>query len=97
MTKGSVTLGDVAARTTHINIACSRCERRGHYRLSKLVATLGEDFPVTSLAGQISDCPKQDAPTWEKCDVFYPGLRAIMDGGKPSDTPKPEHGDDDDD
>ena len=97
MANGSITLGEVAARASHIEVACSRCERRGHYRLSKLVASLGEDFPMTDLGGKVSDCAKWNAPVSERCDVYFPGLRDIMDDGKTSDKPKPEHGADDED
>jgi hypothetical protein len=57
---GTVTLGEVAARASHIEVACTRCERRGRYRLSRLIATLGEDFPMTDLGAQIADCPKRN-------------------------------------
>jgi hypothetical protein len=80
MANGSITLGAVAARASHIDLACSRCDRRGRYRLSKLVASLGEDFPMTNLGAQIADCPKKNRPVWERCDFYYPGLRTIMSG-----------------
>lgn len=96
MTKGSVTLADVAARTTHIEVACTRCERRGRYRLIKLIATYGEDFRMTDLGMQLADCPKRKASVGERCDVYYPGLRLIMsDGDRPSRAPAQDQGDDD--
>lgn len=78
MANGSVTLGEVAARVTRIDIACSRCDRRGRYNLSGLVASLGDDFPMTDLHMHIADCPRRNGPAWERCDVYYPGLGAIM-------------------
>jgi hypothetical protein len=97
MTKGSVTLGEVAARATHIDVACTRCERRGHYRLARLIPTYGEDFRITDLAAQLADCPNRKASVGERCDVYYPGLRLIMsDGDEPSRPPAHDHGDDDD-
>ncbi|MGF6996832.1 hypothetical protein P3T25_005207 [Paraburkholderia sp. GAS32] len=83
MKKGCVTLGQVAARASHLDVACTRCERRGRYSLSKLVASHGEDFPLPDLAARISDCPKKDASVWERCDVYYPGLRTMKEGGEP--------------
>ncbi|SAK63744.1 hypothetical protein AWB80_02913 [Caballeronia pedi] len=79
MTKGSVTLGEVAARSTHIEMACSRCDRRGRYRLVKLVASLGDDFPMTDLGAAIANCPRRHATVTERCDVYFPGLIKIMD------------------
>lgn len=49
MTNGSMDLGDVAARASHIDVACSRCDRKGRYQLARLVHTLGADFPMTDL------------------------------------------------
>jgi hypothetical protein len=83
MGNGSITLGAVSARASHIDVACSRCERRGRYNLSKLVASLGEEFPLTDLGSRISDCAKKNAPAWERCDIYYPGLIAIMAADNP--------------
>ena len=32
------TLDEIAARTSMLSVACSRCERRGRYRLDALIA-----------------------------------------------------------
>ncbi|CAB3758692.1 hypothetical protein LMG29542_03406 [Paraburkholderia humisilvae] len=97
MAKGSVTLGEVATRASHIEVACTRCERRGRYRLARLVASYGEDFPMTDLGAEIADCPKRHAAITERCDVYFPGLRKIMDpNGETPRSPAQDHGDDDD-
>jgi hypothetical protein len=94
MTKGSVTLGEVAARVSHIEVACSRCERRGRYRLTKLVVSFGEDFPMTDLGAELADCPRRYAAVTERCDMYYPGLRNIMGGDESSGPPRPDIGND---
>lgn len=79
MTHGSVALGDVAAKATHIDIACSRCERRGRYHLARLVERLGPDFPMTDLGAELADCPNRAAPSHgQRCDVYFPDLVAIL-------------------
>lgn len=77
---GSVALGDVAERAAQLEIACSRCDRRGRMNLQKLVATYGAAFPMTGLGAAIAaDCPRRnEAAQGHRCDVFYPGLPAIM-------------------
>ncbi|MEX3635938.1 hypothetical protein [Paraburkholderia sp. BR14320] len=88
MNKGSVTLGQVAARATHLEVACTRCERRGRYRLTKLVATLGEDFPMTDLGSEITDCPRRNETSANvRCDVYFPDLPKIMHGDQPARPP----------
>jgi hypothetical protein len=75
MMNGSITLADLAARASHLEVACSRCERRGRYQLARLVATLGADFRMTDLAS----CPRRTAAVHERCDVYFPGLISILD------------------
>lgn len=81
MANGSVALGDVAARASHIEVACSRCDRRGRYLLARLVQTYGPDFPMTNLGGELANCPRRSATAHhERCDVFFPGLGKLMAG-----------------
>ncbi|SAL20950.1 hypothetical protein AWB70_01080 [Caballeronia cordobensis] len=76
---GAVLLGEVAERASHIEIACSRCDRKGRYRVAKLVARLGEDFPMTDLGAELADCPRRSmAAHHERCDVYFPTLVQIM-------------------
>ncbi|MET3234325.1 UNVERIFIED_ORG: hypothetical protein ABIC54_006546 [Burkholderia sp. 1263] len=78
---GAVTLGEVAAKATHIDIACSRCDRRGRYALVRLVATHGPDFAMTDLGNELANCPRRNASSHgERCDVYFPGLPKIMNG-----------------
>ena len=81
MTNGSINLGDVAARASHIDVASSRCERRGRYQLARLVHTLGADFPMTDLGAELANCPhRADAAQNKRCDVYFPGLRKLLYG-----------------
>ncbi|BBP99064.1 hypothetical protein BSFA1_41930 [Burkholderia sp. SFA1] len=78
---GSVLLGELAARASHIDIACSRCDRKGRYRVAKLVARLGEDVAMTDLGAELADCPRRSAAAHnDRCDVFFPRLPQIMPG-----------------
>ena len=40
------TLGEVATRAAMLAVACSRCERRGRYRLDTLIARYGAEAGV---------------------------------------------------
>lgn len=82
--QGSVTIGEVAARASHIEVACTRCERRGRYRLTRLIAAHGEDFRVTDLGAELAACPRRGAFVGERCDVYFPGLLKIMSDGESS-------------
>lgn len=75
---GSVALQDVAERTTELEVACSRCERRGKYATARLVAKFGPDFPMTELGAVLANCPRKNAPVYERCDVYFPHLAELM-------------------
>ena len=76
---GAVALGDVATRAEALDVACSRCDRRGHYNLARLVERLGPDFPMTDLGDRLANCPRRNlAGIGERCDVYFPGLAKIM-------------------
>lgn len=77
---GSVALGDVAARAEHIEVACTRCDRRGQYQLARLVTRLGPDYAMTDLGSKLSaTCPNRGSTDWaRRCDVFFPNLIKIM-------------------
>jgi hypothetical protein len=80
---GATPLGDVAAKATHLEVACTQCERRGRYSLARLVATYGADFPMTELGAELADCPRRQSRSHgERCDVYFPGLAAILNGAK---------------
>lgn len=78
---GSVALSEVAAKATHLEMACTRCDRRGRYQLARLVERFGPDFPMTDLGRELADCPnRREAAPNKRCDVYFPGLIEILHG-----------------
>ncbi|BDC38939.1 hypothetical protein PTKU15_22360 [Paraburkholderia terrae] len=76
---GSVALADVAARAKHLDVACTRCSRRGRYQLARLVEQFGADFPMTDLGAELANCPNRNVTAHgARCDVFFPDLVAIL-------------------
>jgi hypothetical protein len=89
MANGSITLGEVAARASHLDVACSRCERRGRYQLARLLEALGADFQMTNLGVELADCPRRNAAIHnERCDVYFPGLTSLIYGEDPARDPE---------
>lgn len=79
--KGALALGKVADKTEHLDMACSRCDRKGHYETARLVRKFGADFPMTELASAMSTCPKRNnTAAQDRCDVYFPGLSKLMNG-----------------
>ena len=75
MRRGSVTLGDLADQIAMLEIACSRCERRGRLQVDRLLAQYG-DMELPELGRVLArDCRKAAAVSIsDRCDVFFPKL-----------------------
>jgi hypothetical protein len=95
--KRGISLGEVAARATHIEVACSGCDRPGGYLLARLVARLGEDFPTTHPSSKSANCPRRNAFMTERCDVYFLGFTKIMLGSEPTEKALHEDSDEYDD
>jgi hypothetical protein len=62
MSRGIITVGDVAAKTNILVIKCSKCDRVARCSLHMLIQRHGAKFPIPSLLQKLSaDCPKRDA------------------------------------
>jgi hypothetical protein len=67
-----VTLAEVG--TEMLDVACSRCTRRGRYRVAGLTERYGRDAAVRAIVPDlIAGCAKRDSVALhERCDVFFP-------------------------
>jgi len=59
------TLGEIAIRAQMLAVACSRCDRRGRYRLDTLIARHGANAPVRIIVPALTT-------------VLFPALRALF-------------------
>jgi hypothetical protein len=76
---GALTLGQLAERLSHLEVRCSRCERRGRLRLDRLIAAHGADFPGPALRTILAgDCPRRDVSLYERCDVYFPNVPTVF-------------------
>src|SRR3954468_17118043 len=73
MRRGSVTLGDLTARIAMLEVACSRCGRRGRLQVDLLVAQYGDaELPELRLI-LAGDCPRAAVVSIsDQCDIFFP-------------------------
>jgi hypothetical protein len=77
---GSINLGDLCGKLTMLEIACSRCDRRGLLRLEWLIAEHGAGMGLPIL-GQLlaGDCPRINRPgIYERCGVGFPQLPGLF-------------------
>lgn len=81
MASGYITLAEIAARTDALEIACTRCPRRGRYRMSTLIERYGPDGGGDWLARISADCPRRVDPhpsIYELCGIHCPELSNLF-------------------
>ena len=73
---GAVTLAELAGRLPMLEVACSRCERRGRLNVARLIERHGADARLPDLRVILAgDCPRSSAVSvHERCGVHYPQL-----------------------
>jgi rRNA maturation protein Nop10 len=59
-----------------LDVRCTRCSRRGRYRLARLIAEHGAETGLPELASRLSaDCPNAKAyALHERCSVEFQQL-----------------------
>jgi hypothetical protein len=75
-----LTLAEVAECTEMLDVACSRCSRRGRLSVRRLVAQHGPGTPLRRAVAHLNaDCPNRVAHAIQaRCDVYFPYLAALM-------------------
>ena len=73
-------LSDLRLDVRNLDVACSRCPRRGRMSVARLVEQFGEGATLRdAVAGINADCPNRESHgVMERCDVFFPGLAGLL-------------------
>jgi len=74
------TLADLRPEVLHLDVACSRCDRRGRLGVARLIDQHGPDATLRgAVAGINADCPNREAHgVMEQCDIYFPGLGELL-------------------
>jgi len=75
---GAWLLGDVAnAGYRQLDVACTKCDRRGRVSVARLLAEHGPDMSLPDLREHVAvGCPRlQSVSITDLCGVMYPTLR----------------------
>lgn len=81
--KTLLALSDLPAGVLALDVACSRCTRRGRLSVGgRLTHQHGPEAPLRAVMDTLNaDCLKRDAQAVaERCDLHVPGLAAILAG-----------------
>ena len=80
---GALTLADYPAKL--VRVACRRCDRRGRYWRTTLIALYGAEAPLPNvLAFLAHDCPKRRGIGNGTCGAYYPDLVEHSPGRTPA-------------
>ncbi len=78
MSTGSLTLSQIADRLPTLDVRCTKCDRRGRYRITTLIERYGADFAGPDLRDKLSvDCERHDAAEYERCDLYFPDMLKV--------------------
>jgi hypothetical protein len=82
-TRGSIALGDLNGKLTMLEIACSKCDRRGLLRLDRLIEEHGAGIGMPVLGQTLAgDCPRaRTVSINDRCGVNFPQLPELFCGG----------------
>ncbi len=72
-----------------VRIACSRCARKGQYRLARLADKYGSEIELAVLLSHLAaDCTFRDTRRGaaEFCGAFFPDLSSPQPPGRPTGT-----------
>jgi hypothetical protein len=76
--KGSLTLGELEGSLHLLEIRCTKCDRYGRERLTRMIERYGKKARLPDVRHRLAaDCPYQEAAVYERCDVYYPQLLAL--------------------
>jgi hypothetical protein len=77
-----VTLIDLEGRVGFLEIRCSRCGRRSHLRLARLIAEHGPDAALRTLRDELAGtCPRRTAEMSRRCNVYFPQVVGLFRRG----------------
>ncbi len=78
MPTGSLSLAQIADRQSMLEVRCTKCDRRGRYRISTLIERYGADFAGPDLREKLSaDCKKHEVAEYERCDLHFPDMLKV--------------------
>ena len=74
----SVSLANIATRIDMLEIRCSRCDRAGWRRVSRLIEQHGGSMLLPDLRTElVKSCDHAGGHGSDRCDVFFPQLAAV--------------------
>jgi hypothetical protein len=80
MARTYLIFGDIEGKLAILRVECTRCPRKGSYRVQKLIEKYGRKANMMKWREMLpGDCPKRDAPQLhDRCDLICPDLPKVI-------------------
>jgi hypothetical protein len=80
MARTYLVFGDIEGKLDVLRVECSRCGRKGQYRVQRLIEKHGRKANMMKWKEQLNgDCPKRDAHAMpDRCDLVCPDLPKVI-------------------
>jgi hypothetical protein len=72
--------GDIENKLEVLRVECTKCTRKGRYRVARLIEKYGRKANMMKWKEQLNgDCPKRDAHSMtERCDLLCPDVPKVL-------------------
>ena len=80
MARGYLVFGDINGKLDILRVECTRCPRKGSYRVQRLIQKYGRQANMMKWREMlVGDCPKRDSPQLhDRCDLICPDLPKVL-------------------
>ena len=80
MPRTYVIFGDIEGKLDVLCVECTKCSRKGRYRVAKLIEKYGRKANMMKWREMLSsDCPRRDAAGLsDRCDLICPDLPKVL-------------------
>jgi hypothetical protein len=79
MSRTYLVFDDIEGKLDTLRVECTKCERKGRYRVARLIEKYGRKGNMMKWREQLNgDCPKRDARLHDRCDLICPDLPKVL-------------------
>jgi hypothetical protein len=71
--------GDIEGKVDVLRVECTKCDRKGRYRVHKLIEKHGRKAHMMKWREMLNaDCSKRDGRLNDRCDLVCPDLPKVL-------------------
>jgi hypothetical protein len=79
MPRTYLTFADIEGKLDALNVECTKCARKGRYRVRKRIEKYSRKGNLMKWKEQLNgDCPRHDSRLHDRCDLVCPDLPKVL-------------------